>query len=85
MSNYEVKGVTKQISATNRISFSMQDNRRKDIWYALEYTEVRDIPDVEGVVIEQERAQLWEDASKELGERFSATVRNHREQFPQGK
>lgn len=85
MSKYTVKGRTTQISATNRISFSMRDNRAKDIWYALEYTEVRDIPDEEGVVVELERKHLWEDVSKELGERFSATVENHRKQFPKGK
>lgn len=81
MSKYEVRGKTSQISATSRLSFSMPDNRRKDIWYALEYTEVRDLPDVEDINLEEERKALWEDTQAELGKKFAETIENHRNQF----
>ncbi|NLC03085.1 MAG: hypothetical protein GX787_02250 [Tissierellia bacterium] len=81
MSKYEVKGKTTQFSATSRISFSMQDNKRKDIWYAIEYTEVRDLPDVEGIVVEEEKKALWDAVDKEVGTRFGEIVTNHKKQF----
>ena len=81
MSKYEVKGKTTQLSATSRISFSMQDNKRKDIWYAIEYTEVRDLPDIEGIIVEEEKKALWDGVDKEVGTRFGEIVANHKKQF----
>lgn len=52
--SYEPKGVTTQIQATYRISTKIHDN-----FHTVEYTEQRQIPDIEGVDIAKEKEALW--------------------------
>ena len=77
----KVLGKPSQISATRRISFSLQDNRKKDIWYALEYTEVRDLPTDVEVDLELENEALWKSTQDELQKQANEVFTSHREQF----
>ena len=55
MEQYKSKAVVTEISATSRVAIKVRDN-----FYTIEYTEKRDIPDVEGVDIEYERIALFD-------------------------
>ena len=77
----ETKGKVKEISATRRVSFSLQDNRKKDIWYALEYTEVRELPTDEPINLEAETEALWASTQEELQKRADEIFTSHRTQF----
>lgn len=55
MSNYVSKARVTKISATSRIAIKIKDN-----YYTVEYTEERDVPDVEDVNIEAEKQILFD-------------------------
>ena len=57
---YELKGITKEISASSRVSIKIRDN-----YYTVEYSETRVIPEVDGVDLEKERQALWEIVNNE--------------------
>lgn len=58
---YESKAIIATISATSRVSVKI-----KETFYTFEYTEKRDIPNVDGVDMELERLMLWETAHSEV-------------------
>lgn len=51
---------TTTIKATSRASVKIRDN-----YFTVEYSEERIIPDIEGVDIEEERAELWDTVNTE--------------------
>lgn len=58
---YKRKAVTTQITATYRVSTKI-----KEVFHTVEYTEQRQIPDVAGIDIEQEKKLLWGDVVNEI-------------------
>ena len=55
MDNYESKATVTKISATSRVAIRLKDN-----YYTVEYSEERTIPDVDGVILKEERAALFD-------------------------
>ena len=55
MENYEVKAKTTKINAVSRVAIKIKDN-----YYTVEYSEERTIPDVDGVILKEERAALFD-------------------------
>ena len=55
MDKYESKATVTKISATSRVAIRLKDN-----YYTVEYSEERTIPDVGGVILEEERAALFD-------------------------
>lgn len=55
MDKYESKATVTKISATSRVAIRLKDN-----YYTVEYSEERTIPDVDGVILEEERAALFD-------------------------
>ena len=55
MENYEVKAKTTKINAVSRVAIKIKDN-----YYTVEYSEERTIPDVDGVIIKEEREALFD-------------------------
>ena len=55
MDKYESKATVTKISATSRVAIRLKDN-----YYTVEYSEERTIPDVDGVIIKEERAALFD-------------------------
>ena len=51
---------TTTIKATSRASVKIKDN-----YFTVEYSEERVIPDVEGVDLEEEKAELWDAVNTE--------------------
>lgn len=59
--SYEAKAVTTKIQATYRISAKFYDN-----FHTVEYTEERQIPNVDGVNLLKEKEALWNDVIVEI-------------------
>lgn len=57
---YESKAKIITIAATSRASVKIRDN-----YFTVEYHEERQIPDVDGVNIQQERQLLWDTVNAE--------------------
>lgn len=55
---YQSKATISTIKATSRVAIKINDN-----FYTVEYTEERNIPDVEGVDVDEERKILWDDVN----------------------
>lgn len=55
MEGYEVKAKTTKINAVSRVAIKIKDN-----YYTVEYSEERTIPDVDGVILKEERAALFD-------------------------
>ena len=55
MKDYEVKAKTTKINAVSRVAIKIRDN-----FYTVEYSEERTIPDVDGVILKEERAALFD-------------------------
>lgn len=55
MEDYEVKAKTTKINAVSRVAIKIKDN-----YYTVEYSEERTIPDVDGVILKEERAALFD-------------------------
>lgn len=55
MDKYESKATVTKISATSRVAIRLKDN-----YYTVEYSEERTIPDVDGVILKEERAALFD-------------------------
>ncbi len=68
---YESKAITTQIKATSRVSAKIGDD-----FYTLEFSEERTIPDVEGVDLDKERANLWDDVNYSVDVQMQDTI-NH--------
>ncbi len=56
--SYESKAVITNIKATSRVAIKIKDN-----FYTVEYTEERNIPDIDGIDVEAERNALWNDVN----------------------
>ena len=70
--SYERKAITTQIQATYRISTKIHDN-----FHTVEYTEQRQIPDVDGVDIEKEKELLWNDVIVEIENQIDDIVASY--------
>ena len=55
MDKYESKATVTKISATSRVAIRLKDN-----YYTVEYSEERTIPDVDGVILKEERRALFD-------------------------
>ena len=55
MDKYESKATVTKISATSRVTIRLKDN-----YYTVEYSEERTIPDIDGVILEEERTALFD-------------------------
>ena len=55
MEDYGVKAKTTKINAVSRVAIKIRDN-----FYTVEYSEERTIPDVDGVILKEERAALFD-------------------------
>lgn len=55
MDKYESKATVTKISATSRVAIRLKDN-----YYTVEYSEERTIPDVDGVILKEEREALFD-------------------------
>ena len=55
---YQSKAVITSIKATSRVAIKIKDN-----YYTVEYTEERNVPDVDGVDVDEERKLLWDDVN----------------------
>ena len=55
MEDYEVKAKTTKINAVSRVAIKIRDN-----FYTVEYSEERTIPDVDGVILKEERTALFD-------------------------
>ena len=55
MNEYTPKAIVTEISATSRVAIKVRDN-----FYTVEYSEKREVPDVEGIDLEQERIALFD-------------------------
>ena len=55
MEDYEVKAKITKINAVSRVAIKIRDN-----FYTVEYSEERTIPDVDGVILKEERAALFD-------------------------
>ena len=55
MEDYEVKAKTTKINAVSRVAIKIRDN-----FYTVEYSEERTIPDVDGVILKEERVALFD-------------------------
>ena len=55
MDKYESKANVTKISATSRVAIRLKDN-----YYTVEYSEERTIPDIDGVILKEERAALFD-------------------------
>lgn len=55
MEDYEVKAKTTKINAVSRVAIKINDS-----YYTVEYSEERTIPDVDGVILKEERAALFD-------------------------
>ena len=55
MEDYGVKAKTTKINAVSRVAIKIKDN-----YYTVEYSEERTIPDVDGVILKEERAALFD-------------------------
>ena len=53
MDKYESKATVTKISATSRVAIRLKDN-----YYTVEYSEERTIPDIDGVILKEEREAL---------------------------
>ena len=56
---YESKAIVTKITATSRVAIKIKDN-----YYTVEYSEERNIPDIEGIDIESERVMLFDSVNK---------------------
>lgn len=70
--SYERKAITTQIQATYRISTKIHDN-----FHTVEYTEQRQIPDVDGIDIEKEKELLWNDVIVEIENQIDDIVASY--------
>lgn len=61
-----MKAIITNIKATSRASVKVNDS-----FYTVEYCEERNIPDIEDVDIEQERAELWDTVNNEVDSQIS--------------
>ena len=55
MEDYEVKAKITKINAVSRVAIKIRDN-----FYTVEYSEERTIPDIDGVILKEERAALFD-------------------------
>lgn len=55
MEDYGIKAKTTKINAVSRVAIKIKDN-----YYTVEYSEERTIPDVDGVILKEERAALFD-------------------------
>ena len=55
MEDYEVKAKTTKINAVSRVAIKIKDN-----YYTVEYSEERTIPDIDGVILKEEREALFD-------------------------
>ena len=55
MDKYESKANVTKISATSRVAIRLKDN-----YYTVEYSEERTIPDIDGVILKEEREALFD-------------------------
>lgn len=62
---YKSKARTSVIRATSRVSVKVSV-KGADNYYTLEYTEERQIPEVEGVDLAKERKMLWDTVNTEV-------------------
>lgn len=70
---YEPKAKIKTIKATSRVALKIKDN-----FYTVEYSEEREVPDIEGVDVEQERIALWADANKIVDDQCTDIIKTFR-------
>ena len=55
MEDYGVKAKTTKINAVSRVAIKINDS-----YYTVEYSEERTIPDVDGVILKEEREALFD-------------------------
>ena len=55
MEDYGIKAKTTKINAVSRVAIKIKDN-----YYTVEYSEERTIPDIDGVILKEERAALFD-------------------------
>lgn len=55
MEDYGVKAKTTKINAVSRVAIKIKDN-----YYTVEYSEERTIPDIDGVILKEERRALFD-------------------------
>ena len=55
MEDYEVKAKITKINAVSRVAIKIRDN-----FYTVEYSEERTIPDIDGVILKEEREALFD-------------------------
>ena len=67
---YQSKAKTTTIKATSRTTIKIRDN-----FYAVEFTEERTIPDVEGVDVEKERELLFDAVNAQVDEQACNIVK----------
>ena len=72
--SYEPKAITTQIQATYRISTKIHEN-----FHTVEYTEQRQIPDVEGVDIAKEKEALWNAVIVEIESQIDDIVDSYKQ------
>lgn len=60
---YQSKAIVTTIKATSRVALKINDN-----FFTVEYTEERQIPDVDGVNVEKERQVLFDDVNAVVDE-----------------
>lgn len=64
-----MEAVISKIQATSRASVKINDS-----YYTVEYSEERLIPDVDGIVIADERRQLWDTVNNEVDEQVQDII-----------
>lgn len=68
---YESKAIVTKIQAHSRLSCKVGDN-----YFTFEYSEEREIPDVEGIDVEAERQLLWETCHANVDAQASQVIDN---------
>ena len=68
-----MEAVISKIQATSRASVKINDS-----YYTVEYSEERLIPAVDGIVIAEERRQLWDTVNNEVDEQVQDIIETFR-------
>ena len=66
MHEYESKAKVTKISATSRVALKVHDN-----FFTVEYSEEREVPDIDDVDLEQERHILFDDVNNIVDEQVA--------------
>lgn len=72
--SYEVKGKTTKIHGVSRCAMNIKV-RGRDNYYTIELSEERDIPDVEGVDLQEEYKALFDSLNAEVDRQMEDIVR----------